>query len=148
MAAPYSNIETKCELAAKGHIESIVTRIPGVFIYAGVESLNLEPSEVKYPCVIAHAESAEEHIYGTGQYAVELVIEVISSADDTTAAKHRERVAYIRDEFANDWIGASLSAEVSDFKVVGVILGKATQETDERAWQTNMPMTLHCRPSD
>lgn len=148
MSAPYSNIETKVELAAKAHVQTITTKIPGVNFYAGVDSLNLDHSIIKFPAVIANADSSDEKIFKTGQYAVDLIMEVISSADDTTAAKHRERVAWVRDQFSNTWVGASLSTYVTDFTAVGVVLQKASQATADKHWITKIPMIVHCRPSD
>lgn len=148
MSAPYSNIETKCEVAVKTHMQGIIHRIPGVNIYAGVESSNLESNIIELPCLIANAEGSEEYPPLTGQYIVDLILEVRSSAEDTTAAKHRDRVAYVRDEFANTWVSMSLSQAISDYTCAGVVLDRATQEQVERAWQTNIPMKLYCRPSD
>jgi hypothetical protein len=148
MSSPYSNIETKAEIAVKNHVTGIATRIPGVTVYSGIDSLNLESSEIKLPCVVANATGSEETIFQSGQYAVEMTVEVISSADDTTAAKHRERVAYIRDEFANDWAALSLSSQVSDFMAAAVVLQKTEQDVDERRWVTSIGMLIHCRPSD
>lgn len=150
MSSPYSNIETKCELAVKSHILGISNRMSGVSIYAGVDSQASERSTLIFPAVIAHAEGAEEYPLLSGQYIVDLVVEVLSSAEDTTAATHRERVAYVRDEFANDWVHNSLSGYLSDFTVVnrGVILQPSSKETQDRNWQTNIPMKIYCRPSD
>ena len=143
MSSPYNNIETKAELAFLRHINTIGTRISGVTIHAGVD-----PSNLPLPYVVANAIGAEEHIFGSGQYAVELDIDIVSSADDTTADTHRQRVAYVRDELANDWVSISLSGYVTDFTAVGVVLQKSLQTIEDRHWITSIPMIIHCRPSD
>jgi len=148
MSAPYSNIETKCELAVKAHIERITTRIPGVNVYAGIESLNLDSNTVRVPCVVAFSEGCEEYPPISGQYTVDMKVEVMSNANDSTAATHRERVAWIRDEFANTWISISLSQSISDFTAAGVVLQPSTQEFQDTNWVTNIPMKIYCRPSD
>lgn len=148
MAAPYSNIETKCELAFQRHLNTIASRIAGVTIHAGVESADLP-----LPCVVVATQSADEHIKFSGQYSVDVEIIIMSNADDTAPALHRQRVAYVRDELSVDWIGASLNTYVTDFTVAGavstwgVILENASQSVDDRHWITTIPLTVHCRPS-
>jgi len=148
MSAPYSDIETKAELAVVRHLNGIASLISGVTIHPGVD-----PSNLNMPCIVANCLGAEEYPKFTGNYKVELQVEIMSQADDTTAAVHRSRVARVRDEFANDWVGASLNTHVTDFTVAGgkstwgVIMGQSESSLDESHWVTRIPFEIFCRPS-
>ena len=143
MAAPFSDIETKAELAMVRHLNSIGSSLAGVTIHAGVD-----PANLPLPAIVCNVASADEQIKFTGQYAVEVSIMVLDNADDTSAATHRERIARVRDELSNDWIGASLSGHVADFSAVGVVLQESSQAIEDRHWIATIPVLVHCRPSD
>ena len=144
MSLPYSDIETKVELAAVRHLNGIVTsRLAGITVHPG-----LDDADLHLPNVVCQATSAEEHIYNTGNYAVDLQLKVSSIISDTTPTVHRQRVAYVRDEFANDWVGASLSSQgVTDFTAIAVILEKSSRTIIDDHWTTTIPIVVHCRPS-
>lgn len=143
MSAPFNDIEYKTELAMVRHLNQISSRVSGVTMHAGLDN-----SEYLLPCIVAAAQSATEHIYGSGNYAVDLDIIIASNANDTTPAVHRQRVAYVRDEISNSWVGASMSSHVDDYCVAGVIWEQSTHEEDESTWVTKIPLKVHCRPSD
>jgi hypothetical protein len=136
-----SNIETKAEQAVVLYLQ-LDADLSEINIQGGVESANL-----KTPYIVANCTGAEEHIYGTGQYAVTLDLEIKSIVDDTFPEVHMATVAAVRDQFANDWSAISLSTMVPAFTVVGVIMEPSSQKIDGRGWQTNIPVLLHCRPS-
>lgn len=143
-----SDIETKCELALVRHLNGIAPLISGITIHAGVD-----PSTLSAPYIVCNSINCDEEIKFTGNYAVDLDIEIVSIAHDTTAAQHRDRIARIREEIANDWVGASLNAHVSDFTVAGgpvwgVVIENSETMSDAEHWMTKMSLLIHCRPSD
>lgn len=142
-----SNIETKTELAAVRHLNGISSLIGGITILPGVNAGDMDA-----PAVVCAVRSAEQSIIGpkgfTGDQACELHIILMTNANDTSASTHQSRVAYLREEFFNDWVGTSLSAHVSDYRVVGIVPGPSTQEIEESTWITDMEFQVHCRPSD
>jgi len=144
MSLPYSNIEEKCETAAARHLNGIVaSRLVGVTVRAGLDNATLP-----LPNVVCLATGAEEHIYASGNYVVDLSVEIQSSIADSTPSQHSARVAAVRDEFMNDWVGASLSNQgVTDFSAVGVVTQRESRQINDDHWTTIIPMNIYCRPS-
>jgi hypothetical protein len=137
-----NDIEAKAELAVVRHLAGISTAIGPIDIHPGIQT-----TEIIKPSIIVAAQGAEETIYGTGQYAVDLEIELRTSMDDTTDTAHRAKMGAIRDEFANSWVGASLSAGVSQFTACGVVKGTSKMTVEDRDFVSVFPLKVHCRPS-
>ena len=142
MSTTENDIEAKAELAVVRHLAGISAAIGPIDIHPGVQV-----TELTLPWIVVAAQGAEETIFGTGQYAVNLEIELRNNMDDTTAAAHRAKMGAIRDEFANSWVGASLSAGVSQFTAVGIVKGTSKMTVEDREFVSVFPLTLHCRPS-
>lgn len=149
MSAPYGDIENKVEQAIVRHLNGIASNIAGVTIHPSVDT-----SSLALPHVVAQTLSAEEYPKFSGNYTVEVEVQISSSANDNTAAQHNSRVARIRDEFTNDWVGASMSAHVADFAVHGepgnwgVIVGSGDRTQEDKRFIHRLPLTIFCRPSD
>lgn len=137
-----SDIEFVVEHAIVGHLNQSASRMTGVTIRCG-----LEGDDRPLPCIVVSATGSEESIPMSGNYEVEVDVEIHSSANDTTKTDHRQRAAIVREEFNNTWIGASLSARESNFHVNGVVLGRATVERHDDVWQHTIPLRIWCRPS-
>jgi hypothetical protein len=137
-----NDIEAKAELAVVRHIAGISGIMGPIDIHPGILT-----EEKTLPWIVVAATGSEETVYNTGQYAVELELELRTNMDDTTGDQHRAKFGRIRDELANDWVGASLSAGVSLFSCVGVVRGGYKMAVEDREMVTTHQLTLHCRPS-
>ena len=113
MAAPYNDLLSKLEEAAKAVIDGLA--LAGVKVNTG-----LEDEKLALPYVVCSAVSSTEEIIDTGLHRVKLRIVVASDADAHQLAAHRERVAPVFAELRQDDIEATLSAKVEDFDVTFV----------------------------
>lgn len=145
-----SDIENKVEHAFVRHLNGISSLIPGVTMHAAVDKADLS-----LPHIVVQTQSAEEYPLFTGNYKVECVIEISSNAPETSNSTHASRVSRVREEIANDWVGASLGSHVADFTVHsagvsswGVYMGSAERTQEDDRFIHRIPVTIFCRPSD
>ena len=100
------------------------------------------------PAVILKAERGEEFPQGSGNFNMELTIQVESQADDIPLETHRGFFAWVVDLFTDSAIAANLSALAAEFHVLGVLNPKFAEDVQERAFSSELTLTAYCCASD
>ncbi len=141
MPAPYSNLETKLEAAAKLVLTNATL---GYQARAGLDS-----AEKVLPAALLHGEKGAEAPLNSGNYRCKLTITVMDNADTVSLDNHREGAGRIFDTFLDDGIAATLSAAVSDFTCLQVF-GRdgAPTRVEDRQYTSEISLDLYCCATD
>ena len=99
------------------------------------------------PALICKAEQGDEFPQGSGNFNMQLTLQVQSSADDTTLAAHRNFFASVVDLFTDSTITTGLSALV-DFHAIGTFNPRFNEEMQDRAYVSELAITVYCCGTD
>ena len=137
----YNMLEQKLEEAARQVLadDSGFTVTP----YCGEDDENLG-----LPRAVCIVESATEEQHGAGNYRVMLTVRLTSNADDTTPAAHALNVEKMRDLFLDDAIAATLSANDSEFHVLGIYERSTSKGIEERNRFAEVSLEMLAAPSN
>lgn len=100
------------------------------------------------PVAIVKAEQGDEFPQGTGNFKMQLTAQVQASADDTGLTAHRGFFAAVVDVLRDDEVAASLSAQQSDFHVLGVNNPRYNELEQDRAHVSELTLEVYCCASD
>ncbi len=148
MSAPYSNLESKLEAAAKAVHDAAGT---GYASRTGLDS-----GTKSLPAVLFRAEKQNESPLNSGNYHITLTITVMDNADTVTLDNHRNGAGQVFDVFLDEDIAATLSAvnssvapAVNGFTILNVFGrdGAATRAED-RQWISEISLKLYGCPAD
>jgi hypothetical protein len=136
-----NEIQNKIEDACKAVIDALALEVTA-FTGQGIESLIL-------PRVVCSCPSVpEEIVKRSWTYKAQATITLISQADDTSKAVHRENWKTITNAFADSDAAATLTAATPDFHCyeVSFIGGAADLEGNEteRTFQNSIELELIC----
>lgn len=100
------------------------------------------------PALICKVERGEEFPQGTGNFNLELTLQVQSQADDTGLDIHRGLFAWIVDLFTDSGVAATLSGLLPDFHVLGIFNPRFSEDVQDRAFSSELTLTAYCCASD
>ena len=100
------------------------------------------------PAMIAKAEQGDEFPQASGNFNMQLTLQVQSEADSTTLATHRGYFGGVVDLFTDSAIAANLSAQATDFFAMGVFNPRYSHDVKERAFISELMITVYCCGSD
>jgi hypothetical protein len=99
------------------------------------------------PALICRAEQGDELPQGTGNFNMQLTLQVQSSADDTQLASHRNFFASVVDLFTDSTVATGLSA-LTDFHAMGTFNPRFNEEIQDRAYVSELTITVYCCATD
>lgn len=141
MAAPYSNLETKVEVAGKAVYDNNST---GYNAFTGLDSATKTASGIMF-----HGEKGSENPLNSGNYDLKLTITIMDASDRVTLADHRTGAAGVEDIFLDDDIAATLSGAVEDFTVLMVKGRNGTStRTEDRQFISEISLDLYACAKD
>lgn len=129
------DLPQKLETAAKALIE-----VPGLItVFTG-----LCADEQVTPRAIVSAMTGREQPQGSGNFMVDLVVQVLSKADDSTIEEHRALCISTIGLFMQTDIAAQLSSIVPNFYVFGFTNRNHREAIEDRAWVTEFSAEFYC----
>ena len=99
------------------------------------------------PALICKAEQGDEFPQGSGNFNMQLTLEVQTSADDNTLAEHRSFFASTVALFTDSTVASGLSG-LADFHVIGVFNPRFSSDVQERAYISQLILTVYCCATD
>jgi hypothetical protein len=141
MSSPYNDILFKVEDAIVAVIDQL--NITDLEVHAGGDNDKLE-----FPYVTVVAEVGETRQPLRGNFGVQAVIDIHTSADDASRAQRIAMVKTIGDALWTDDIAATLTNAVSDFTAMGVNHGNHSQGVSGRGHIYTMKLMIACKASD
>ena len=96
------------------------------------------------PRAIVAAMSGREMPQGSGNFTVDLTVQVLSKADDSTIEEHRALCVSTIGLLMQDDIASQLSASVPDFHVFGFTNRTCREFIEDRAWVTEFSAEFYC----
>lgn len=100
------------------------------------------------PALICKAEQGEEFPQGSGNFNLDLTLQVQSQADDTPIATHRDYFGQVVDIFTDSTVAAGLSGTSTNFFAMGVFNPRFRSEVQDRAFISELTITVYCCASD
>lgn len=150
----YSLVTDKAALAFQAYLDANRTAdLPNTFAIRVGE----EPDARQTPCAIIYARAAPERIKGRGVYDVELVIDVISQADERDPSLHRARagavVAILNDirgvctALNRPQVGGDARTQ-KDFNCFNYFLINFEPEVEDRKYTARITLQVTCQGMD
>lgn len=141
MGAPYNNLLTKLEAAAEAYYAATVTSPLTTFT-------GIEDATRTVPNVTFIATQGSEFPQGSGNFTVTLQMQVVTSIDETTIANHKTYVARAFDAFMMDDLSTQLSAQATDFFVLGVNNPRISERTEARLQISELELDCYACATD
>lgn len=127
------DLAQKFEASAKSLIEAqgVVTA------FAGFD----ENEQIVPRCVII-ARNGSEFPQGSGNFTLNVTVQVISKADDTTIQEHRNLCSQVIGKFSEDDFASQLAT--ADFYCFGMSNRTCNETIEDRAWLTELSFDAYC----
>ena len=129
------DLPQKLETAAKALIDGAGL----ITVYTG-----LCADEQTMPRAIVSAMTGREQPQGSGNFMVDLTVQVLSKADDSTIEEHRTLCISTIGLFMQDDVASQLSSVVPDFHVFGFTNRNHREAIEDRAWVTEFSSEFYC----
>jgi hypothetical protein len=104
----------------------------------------LSADEQVMPRAIVSAMTGREQPQGSGNFMVDLAVQVLSKADDSTIEEHRTLCISTIGLLVQDDVAAQLSSIVPDFHVFGFTNRTHREVIEDRAWVTEFSAEFYC----
>lgn len=130
------DLAQKLETAVKAIIDAEAT---GVTCYTG-----LTAEEKTTPRITVVALNGPETPQGSGNFNLNLSVEVRSNATDKTLAEHRTLCATVLGVMSEDDIADQLSGAEDAFHAFGFSNRQAQEAVDDGAWVTTLSADVYC----
>jgi len=143
MTAPNNQILFKVEDALAIRLATITASLGGATIHKGGEG-----DEHAVPYVSVLAPDAVPMKSRSGNWRVSAEVGIWTSADDTGRATRVSIAGAIADLLAGTGLAVSLSSDVADFRVFGVLVERPSQRTNGRRHSYTISMLINCCGSD
>lgn len=118
--------------------------LAGVGLHRGSEN-----EELTLPYIAMLAETSEERQpRGSGNYSVNVKIELFTSSDDKTRDQRIALTDALIELLSEDGLSVTMSQYAQDFRVFGVLMGGHGQKILGRSHCYTIDIQLHCCNSD
>lgn len=145
--AIHNNVCQKAEAAIVALLKTKdLGSIPVANVFAGMSlGVNEDPTAEQdtnpLPRVTVHADGGEESIPNTGNFGVQITVNVESNADDDNGL-HTEDAGAVFDHIVTDSFAEDIAT--ADFTCLGVVFGSLSSGRDGRKWRSTLSLTAHC----
>ena len=129
------DLPQKLETAAKALIDGAGL----ITVFTG-----LSADEQVTPRAIVSAMTGREQPQGSGNFMVDLTVQVLSKADDSTIEEHRALCVSTIGLFMQSDVASQLSSIVPDFHVFGFTNRTHREVIEDRAWVTEFSAEFYC----
>ena len=129
------DLPQKLETAAKALIDGAGL----ITVFTG-----LSADEQVTPRAIVSAMTGREQPQGSSNFMVDLTVQVLSKADDSTIEEHRALCVSTIGLFMQSDVASQLSSIVPDFHVFGFTNRTHREAIEDRAWVTEFSAEFYC----
>lgn len=145
----------KVQRALKAHLTAqTFTRIGSSAIYKGIQRVPASISSAleerlnpRIECICQRA-TAENQGLVDGSWVASATVRIVDNADDATDDQHHGDVAEVLAVLVTDSIAADLSAALTDFTALLVVVTDQSWEISGRSWVGQITLQIHCTGSD
>lgn len=130
------DLQSKLEAAVKAIIDAEAS---GVTCLTGMTAENKVT-----PSITVTAASGPETPQNSGNFNLQLGIEVRSNATDRPLIEHRALCAAILGVMSEDDLATQLSTAEAEFHAFGISNRAASETVEEGAWATTLTMDVYC----
>lgn len=137
------SLPQKLEAAAKALIDAAAVSVPvrrngettdvPLVVFTG-----LSQEEVVVPAVTIAVLTGNEFPQDSGNFTLNVAVEIRSNADETDLAAHRQLCEDALEPVMQDDTAAQLSAEGEDLTVMGISNRQSRERVEERSWVTDL----------
>ncbi len=136
------DLPQKLEAAGRALIEAMGVSVGAapVLVFTGTDD-----STKTLPHALVVAQNGPEFPQGSGNFTLQLSVELRLSADDTSVAQQRTAAGIVLGVFMSDDLATELGAATSDFGVFGISNRLAGgSRIEDRQWVSELSMDVYC----
>lgn len=104
----------------------------------------LDDSEKALPSATVVALNGQEFPQGSGNFTLNVTVEIRSNADETDLTAHRQLCEDAIGPFMWDETPANLSSQSEELAVLGISNRSSRERIEDRAWLTEFSFDVYC----